>query len=169
MATRIKLKRSTTATTVPTTSNLEDGEVAVNIADQKLYARNGAAIVEIANQKPNTGEVTTAMLATDITNGPGSTYYVSKNGADTTTLGNSGAGGKHPDTAFLTITKALSTATSGDSILVSPGEYQEVFPMPVPDGVTLRGTNLRATSVKPTSGTQSNTAFKLSGDCHVSD
>tara|TARA_B100001250_G_scaffold95645_1_gene79950 strand:+ start:860 stop:8206 length:7347 start_codon:yes stop_codon:yes gene_type:complete len=169
MATRIKLKRSTTATTVPTTSNLEDGEVAVNIADQKLYARNGAAIVEIANQKPNTGEVTTAMLATDITNGPGSTYYVSKNGADTTTLANSGAGGKHPDTAFLTITKALATATSGDSILVSPGEYQEVFPMTVPDGVTLRGTNLRATSVKPTSVTQSNTAFKLSGDCHVSD
>ena len=35
MATRIKAKRSTTAATVPTTSNLEDGEVAVNIADKK--------------------------------------------------------------------------------------------------------------------------------------
>ena len=34
MATRIKLKRSTTAAAVPTTSNLEDGEVAVNIADK---------------------------------------------------------------------------------------------------------------------------------------
>ena len=29
MATRTSLKRSTTAATVPTTSNLEDGEVAV--------------------------------------------------------------------------------------------------------------------------------------------
>jgi len=34
MATRIKLKRSTVAATVPTTSNLVDGEVALNIADK---------------------------------------------------------------------------------------------------------------------------------------
>ena len=68
MATRIKLKRSTTAAAVPTTSNLEDGEVALNLADRKLYARNGGNIIEVANQKPNTGEVVTTMLATDITN-----------------------------------------------------------------------------------------------------
>jgi len=169
MATRIKLKRSTTAAAVPTTSNLEDGEVALNIVDQKLYARNGAAIVEVANQKPNVGEVTTAMLATDVTNGPGGTWYVNKNGADTTTLTNSGAGGKHQDTAFLTITKALSVATSGDTIVVGVGSYQEVFPMTIPDGVTLRGTNLRSTEVYPTGATNNNNAFILSGDCHISD
>ena len=82
--TRIKLKRSTTAAVVPTTSNLADGEVAVNIADRKIYVNNTGTIVEIANQKPNTGEVTTAMLATDITNGPGNTYYVSTVGSTTT-------------------------------------------------------------------------------------
>ena len=169
MATRIKLKRSTVAATVPTTSNLEDGEVALNIADKKLYARNGSNIIEVANQKPNTGEVVTNMLSTDITNGQGSTYYVASVGSDTTTLANGGAAGKHPDTPFLTITKALSTATSGDTILVAPGEYQEAFPMTLGDGVTLRGTNLRSTSVKPTSVTNSNTAFILSGDCHISD
>ena len=169
MATRIKLKRSTTVAAVPTTSNLEDGEVALNIADKKLYARNGSNIIEVANQKPNTGEVVTTMLSTDITNGQGNTYYVATVGSDNTTLANGGAGGKHPDTPFLTITKALSTATSGDTIIVAPGEYQEAFPMTVGDGVTLRGTNLRSTSVKPTSVTNSNTAFKLSGDCHVSD
>ena len=169
MATRIKLKRSTTAAAVPTTSNLEDGEVALNIADKKLYARNGSNIIEVANQKPNTGEVVTTMLSTDITNGQGNTYYVSTIGSDNTTLANGGAGGKHPDTPFLTITKALTTATAGDTIVVAPGEYQEAFPMTVPDGVTLRGTNLRSTSVKPTSVTNANTAFKLSGDCHVSD
>ena len=169
MATRIKLKRSTTAAAVPTTSNLEDGEVALNIADKKLYARNGLNIIEVANQKPNTGEVVTTMLSTDITNGQGNTFYVASVGSDNTTLANGGAGGKHPDTPFLTITKALTTATSGDTIVIAPGEYQEVFPMTVPDGVTLRGTNLRSTSVKPTNATSSNTAFKLSGDCHVSD
>ena len=150
MATRIKLKRSTTAAAVPTTSNLEDGEVALNIADKKLYARNGSNIIEVANQKPNTGEVVTTMLSTDITNGQGNTFYVATVGSDNTTLANGGANGKHPDTPFLTITKALTTATSGDTIIVAPGEYQEAFPMTIPDGVTLRGTNLRSTSVKPT-------------------
>ena len=77
MATRIKLKRSTTAASVPTTSNLEDGEVALNIADRKLYARNGANIIEVANQKPNTGEVVTTMLASDITDGQGNTWFLS--------------------------------------------------------------------------------------------
>ena len=169
MATRIKLKRSTVAATVPTTSNLEDGEVALNIADKKLYARNGSNIIEVANQKPNTGEVVTTMLSTDITNGQGNTFYVASVGSDNTTLANGGAGGKHPDTPFLTITKALTTATSGDTIIVAPGEYQETFPMTIPDGVTLRGTNLRSTSVKPTSVTNANTAFILSGDAHISD
>ena len=169
MATRIKLKRSTTAAAVPTISNLEDGEVALNIADKKLYARNGSNIIEVANQKPNTGEVVTTMLSTDITNGQGNTFYVASVGSDNNTLANGGANGQHPDTPFLTITKALGTATSGDTIIVAPGEYQEAFPMTIPDGVTLRGTNLRSTSVKPTSITNSNTAFILSGDCHISD
>ena len=169
MATRIKLKRSTVAATVPTTSNLEDGEVALNIADKKLYARNGSNIIEVANQKPNTGEVVTTMLSTDITNGQGNTFYVATVGSDNTTLANGGNGGLHPDTPFLTITKALSVATAGDTVVVAPGEYQETFPITVPDGVTLRGTNLRSTSIKPTSVTNDNNALILSGDCHVSD
>ena len=49
MPTVIKLKRSTTASAVPTTSDLEDGEVAVNITDKKVFVRNGASIVTVAN------------------------------------------------------------------------------------------------------------------------
>ena len=49
MATVIKLKRSTTASAVPTTSDLEDGEVAVNVTDKKVFMRNGASIVTVAN------------------------------------------------------------------------------------------------------------------------
>jgi hypothetical protein len=49
VATIIKLKRSTVSSSVPTTSDLSDGEVAVNIADRKLYIRNGGSIVEVAN------------------------------------------------------------------------------------------------------------------------
>ena len=49
MSTVIKLKRSTTASAVPTTSDLADGEVAINITDKKVFVRNGASIVTVAN------------------------------------------------------------------------------------------------------------------------
>jgi hypothetical protein len=55
MATVIKLKRSTTADSVPTTSDLADGEVAINIADQKIYVNNGGTIVEVANAEGSAG------------------------------------------------------------------------------------------------------------------
>ena len=169
MATRIKLKRSSTAAAAPTTSTLLDGEVAVNTADRKIYVRDGSNIVEVANAEPAVGEITTAMLNADITNGQGNTYYVASVGSDNDLLGHGSANGKHPDTPFLTITKALTKATSGDCIMIAPGEFQEVFPLTIPDGVTIRGTNLRATKIKPTNATQSNNAIVLNGDCQVSD
>jgi len=49
VATVIKLKRSTTASAVPTTGDLADGEVAVNITDKKVFMRSGDSIVTVAN------------------------------------------------------------------------------------------------------------------------
>ena len=49
MATVIKLKRSTTASSVPTTGDLADGEVAVNITEKIVYMRSGDSIVTVAN------------------------------------------------------------------------------------------------------------------------
>jgi hypothetical protein len=49
VATVIKLKRSTTASAVPTTSDLQDGEVAINVTDKKVFVRNGGSIVTVAN------------------------------------------------------------------------------------------------------------------------
>ena len=169
MATRIKLKRSTTATVVPTLSNLEDGEVALNIADKKLYARNGSNIIEVANQKPATGEVTTTMLAADITNGPGNSYYVASTGTNSDNLASGAANGKHPDTPFLTLEKALTKVSSGDTIHIASGTYQEVFPLTIPDGITVKGANLRSTQITPTPATNDLNAFVLSGDVHISD
>ena len=39
MSTVIKVKRSETASSVPTTSDLAVGEIAVNTADKKVYVR----------------------------------------------------------------------------------------------------------------------------------
>jgi hypothetical protein len=49
MANVFKPKRSSTASSVPTTSDLADGELAVNSADQKIYLRSGGSVVEVGN------------------------------------------------------------------------------------------------------------------------
>ena len=56
MAIIIKPKRSGSATSVPTTGDLADGEIAINTADQKIYARSSSSIV-------NLGTGTTASAA----------------------------------------------------------------------------------------------------------
>ena len=64
MATVIKLKKSETADSVPTTSNLEVGEVAVNTADQKIYVRDSSSnIVEVANKGESLGTVLAMSIA----------------------------------------------------------------------------------------------------------
>ena len=64
MATVIKLKKSETASSVPTTSNLAAGEVAVNTADQKIYVRDSSSnIVEVANKGENLGTVLAMTVA----------------------------------------------------------------------------------------------------------
>ena len=45
----IKPKRSGTASSTPTTSDLADGEFAVNSAYQKIYIRSGTSVVEVGN------------------------------------------------------------------------------------------------------------------------
>lgn len=49
MANVIKPKRSSTSSSVPTTSDLADGEIAVNTADQKIYMRSGSNIITVAD------------------------------------------------------------------------------------------------------------------------
>ena len=64
MATVIKLKKSETASSVPTTSNLAAGEVAVNTAYQKIYVRDSSSnIVEVANKGESLGTVLAMSIA----------------------------------------------------------------------------------------------------------
>ena len=64
MATVIKLKKSETASSVPTTSNLAGGEVAVNTADQKIYVRDSSDnIVTVANKGEELGTVLAMTVA----------------------------------------------------------------------------------------------------------
>ena len=169
MATRIKLKSSITPNSTPTTSDLVDKEVAINIADQKLFVNNSGTIVEVGNAVPNTASVTASMLAADITNGPSNHLFVAKVGTDAATVAGGASRGKHASTPFLTIKYALAAATAGDTVNIAAGEYEEEFPLTVPDGVTVRGAGLRATQIKPTSGTNDLNGFVLNGDTTISE
>jgi len=56
MATVIKPKRSESAGAVPSGSDLESGEIAVNSADLKIYTKQAdGTIVEIANRGAEEG------------------------------------------------------------------------------------------------------------------
>ena len=66
MSTVIKLKRSTTASAVPTTSDLADGEVAINVTDKKVFVRNGGSIVTVANFNDGASDVDLTAVTSNI-------------------------------------------------------------------------------------------------------
>ena len=82
----------------------------------------------------------------------GNTHYVATTGDDT----NAGDNINEP---FRTIVKALSVASSGDIVLIAAGEFEETCPMTVPAGVTVKGSGLRATTIRPTTATNTNNIF----------
>lgn len=64
MANVIKPRRTTTASKVPTTSDLADGEFGVNSTDKKSYIRAGASVVQIgAGALSGLGDVTVSSPA----------------------------------------------------------------------------------------------------------
>jgi hypothetical protein len=90
----------------------------------------------------------------------GKIWYVSVNGNDTNT-------GDHLHDTFLTIKHALSQATAGDEILIFPGTYQEEWPLEIPQGVTVKGSGIRAVTVIPTLETNTESCFLLNGETTV--
>jgi hypothetical protein len=62
--TPISLYYSTTASAVPTTGNLVNGELGLNIADMKLYAKNSSGVVTLlASSSGATGTVSSVSVA----------------------------------------------------------------------------------------------------------
>lgn len=105
MATIIKLKRSEVASTVPTTSNLAVGEVAVNTADQKIYMRDSSnAIVEIANAAGSNSFTTISVS--------GQSNVVADQQSDTLTIAGSGLNSVTTDASTDTITIGTSSGFS---------------------------------------------------------
>lgn len=93
---------------------------------------------------------------------PGNVLFVSTNGNDTFT-------GTHQNDPFLTVKHALSVATAGTTVYIYPGVYNEIFPLTVPVGVTIKGGGLRSVTIQPTAGTISQDAFLMNGETTIED
>lgn len=91
----------------------------------------------------------------------GNTIYVSVNGNDASS-------GIHQHAPLKSIAHALSIATAGTEVVIFPGTYTEEFPLTVPEGVSVKGTSIRAVTIQPTVETKSNDAFLLNDGVTVS-
>lgn len=74
MASKIKIKRSSVANKIPTISDIDVGELAINTKDKKLYSSNGTAVFTIGSSLTNlsvsgNATVTGAMTVTGIVSG----------------------------------------------------------------------------------------------------
>lgn len=67
MPTVLITKHSTTASAVPTLGDLEVGELAVNVIDQKIYSNNGTAIVEVSGIIPDDLSITSLTTSGSVT------------------------------------------------------------------------------------------------------
>ena len=96
--------------------------------------------------------------STSLSRRQGNIFYVS-------TLGSNTNVGDHQNGAFRTLSHALSVvdaSTQGPvTIHIYPGEYEEVFPLVVPERITISGEDIRNVIIKPTAETNTNNAFEM--------
>jgi hypothetical protein len=87
MPSTILLKRSSTASSVPAAGSLQAGELAVNLADQKLYSKTaGGTVVQVGFGNLTTALVTTALGYTPY-NATNPSGYITSSGSITGSSG----------------------------------------------------------------------------------
>ena len=132
---------------------LYDSNSNVGAADSILATAGG----KLVWTRPDLVGVATAFI-------PGSTFYVSQNGSDSN-LGNS------VEKPFKTLAYALSQVSAGENqaILMTAGNYEETFPLVVPDGVTVVGAGQRSTFITPDLASRGANGFTLGNASGVED
>ena len=135
MSIPIRIKRSSEPAKIPSLSDLQLGELALNTYDASLYTKReragvGTEIVQIGFAGFSDFPIVTNIL------------YVTADGSDANT-------GRKLGEAKATIEGAIEIATAGSVIKVSAGTYIENNPLIVPAQVSIVGDSLREVSVSP--------------------
>jgi len=96
------------------------------------------------------------------------TWFVSTNGVDD----DDASRGRTAERPYKTIAYALSRISQvgpNDVLNISAGVYEEVFPLTVPSGLTVKGAGLRATKIVPTTATKQKDCFLMNDRSVVED
>lgn len=123
--TPISLYYSTTASAVPTAGNLANGELALNIADMKLYAKNSAGTVTLlASNASTTGVDSLSFGSTGLTPSTATTGAITVAGTLATTNGGTGltsftSGGVVYASGTSTLNTAAGLQFNGSALSVS--------------------------------------------------
>ena len=146
-------KRTSIAGRLPTTEQLDFGEIAINTNDGYMYTKK-----QLAGQDP---EIIKFLASNPVEN----VIYVQKNGSDANTIS-----GTSWDDAFLTVERAIEVANEKNGVLtlidVGPGEYITQGHIDVPDNCLLRTVH-RAAIFKPETGYEERNVLRLGSGCFV--
>jgi hypothetical protein len=139
----IKPKRSGTSSSVPTTSNLVDGEFAINTADQKIYMRSGSSIVEVGNVSGAFKTISVSGQSDVVADATTDTLTLSGSGlvAISTTAGTDTIDVGTPSTAQIGFIKADGNASNID-LTSTGGKIDEILtnlylPFAIADGTSV--------------------------------
>jgi len=138
--TPIILFNSTTASNVPTTSNLAVGELAINIPDGKLYYNKSGTITVLANANYATSVSTISFGTTGLTPSTATNGVVTV--AGTLAAANGGTGQSSAFTqygvTYASSSSALATTAAGTAgyVLTANSSAAPTFQAPAASGVT---------------------------------
>ena len=130
MATPIRIKRSAVAGKRPALTDLQLGELALNTTDAELLTKRYRAGIGTDIVRIGAGVTVSNVI------------YVTKDGKDNNT-------GLKLGDAKATVGAALTIATTGSCIRISPGLYEEDNPLVIPEQVSIVGDSLREISIQP--------------------
>jgi hypothetical protein len=148
MAIQIQFRRGTAAEWTSVNPILAEGEMGIETDTDLFKIGNGnqtwndlsyGGLRGFSGSSGFTGSIGNMAVA--------NVLYVSKSGNDTNT-------GTALNLSKLTIKAALEVATNGTTIFVKSGDYTELNPLTVPEGVAIVGDNLRTVTVRPSNKTQ---------------
>ena len=151
--TPISLYYSTTASAVPTSGNLANGELGLNIADMKLYAKNSSGTVTLlASSGGATGTVSSVAVSGGTTGLTTSGGPITTSGtitlAGTLAIANGGTGQTTASAAF----NALSPITTTGGLIIGNGTNSATRLAIGVNGTVLQSNGTTASWVNFTSG-----------------